>query len=122
MSTFVLCFPLAIYNKKRPPDVSNQKEMLDKKRIEVCRHFQIPGETRLKSHIVQSENTFAFKNPVQVMDNIDKIAEHIHAKDMLPKHSQIKIIGNCLGKAKEHSSKCKKIHHPALPGCGVMNL
>lgn len=89
----------------------NQKDMLDKKLIEVCRHFRIPGEyqfceeikvgnvnktykvtfegedpknpgtTRLKSYIVQSVNTFAFKNPVQVMDNIDKVTEYIHAKD-----------------------------------------
>jgi len=91
--------------------VSNQKEVLDKKLIEVCRHFRIPGEyrfceeikvgnvnktykvtfegedpknpgkTRLKSYIVQSVNTFAFKNPVQVMNNIDKVTEYIHAKD-----------------------------------------
>ena len=91
--------------------MSTQKESLDKKLIEVCRHFRIPGEyrcceeinvgninktykvtfegenpekpgkTRLKSYIVQSVNTFAFKNPVQVMDNIDKVTEHIRAKD-----------------------------------------
>ena len=88
-----------------------QNAMLDKKLIEVCRHFRIPGEyrfceqinvgninktfkvtfegedpenpgkTRLKSYIVQSVNTFAFKNPQQVMDNIDKVTEHIRAKD-----------------------------------------
>lgn len=91
--------------------MSDQKEMLDKKLIEVCRHFRIPGEyrfceeikvgninktykvtfegenpenpgkTRLKTYIVQSVNTFAFRNPVQVMDNIDKVTEHIRAKD-----------------------------------------
>lgn len=91
--------------------MSNQKEILDKKLIEVCRHFRIPGQyqfceeikvgnvnktykvtfegedpknpgkTRLKSYIVQSVNTFAFKNPVQVMNNIDKVTEYIHAKD-----------------------------------------
>ena len=91
--------------------MSNQKENLDRKLIEVCRHFRIPGEyrfceeikvgnvnktykvtfegpdpknpeqMRLKSYIVQSVNTFAFKNPVQVMDNIDKVTEYIHAKD-----------------------------------------
>ena len=89
----------------------NQREILDKKLIEVCRHFRIPGEyqfceeikvgnvnktykvtfegpdpmypekTRRKSYIVQSVNTFAFKNPMQVMDNIDKVTEYIHAKD-----------------------------------------
>ncbi|MBR5023303.1 MAG: aminoglycoside phosphotransferase family protein [Oscillospiraceae bacterium] len=84
---------------------------MDKKLIEVCRHFRIPGEyqfceeikvgnvnktykvtfegpdpqypgkTRRKSYIVQSVNTFAFKNPVQVMDNVDKVTEYIRAKD-----------------------------------------
>ena len=33
-----------------------------------------------KSYIVQAVNTFVFKNPVQVMDNIDKVTEHIRAK------------------------------------------
>jgi len=91
--------------------VSTKKENLDRKLIEVCRHFRIPGEyqfceeikvgnvnktykvtfegedpknpgqTRQKSYIVQAVNTFAFKNPVQVMDNIDKVTEYIHAKD-----------------------------------------
>ncbi len=91
--------------------MSNKKEILDRKLIEVCRHFRIPGEyrfceeikvgnvnktykvtyegpdpknpgqLRLKSYMVQAVNTFAFKNPVQVMDNIDKVTEYIHAKD-----------------------------------------
>ena len=91
--------------------MSNKKEYLDRKLIKVCRHFRIPGEyqfceeikvgnvnktykvtfecddpknpgqLRLKSYIVQSVNTFAFKNPVQVMNNIDKVTEYIHAKD-----------------------------------------
>ena len=91
--------------------MSNKKESLDRKLIEVCRHFRIPGvyrfceeikvgnvnktykvtfegpdpknpgQTRLKSYMVQAVNTFAFKNPVQVMDNIDKVTEYIHAKD-----------------------------------------
>lgn len=91
--------------------MSNQKEILDQKLIEVCRHFRIPGtyqfceeikvgnvnktykvtfesedpenpgKTRLKSYVVQSVNTFAFKKPVEVMENIDKVTEHIRAKD-----------------------------------------
>ena len=91
--------------------MDTQNEILDKKLLEVCRHFRIPGEyrfyeeiqvgninktykvtfegedpenpgeTRLKSYIVQAVNTFAFKNPQQVMDNIDKVTEHIRAKD-----------------------------------------
>ena len=88
-----------------------EKESLDRKLIEVCRHFRIPGEyqfceeikvgnvnktykvtfdgpdpknpgqLKTKSYMVQSVNTFAFKNPVQVMENIDKVTEYIHAKD-----------------------------------------
>ena len=91
--------------------MSSKKEILDRKLIEVCRHFRIPGEYRYceeikvgnvnktykvtfegpdpknpgqmktKSYMVQAVNTFAFKNPVQVMDNIDKVTEYIHAKD-----------------------------------------
>lgn len=34
-----------------------------------------------KSYIVQRVNTYVFKNPVQVMDNIDLVTEYIHAKD-----------------------------------------
>lgn len=33
-----------------------------------------------KSFLVQNLNTYVFKNPVQVMDNIDKVTEHIRAK------------------------------------------
>lgn len=40
-----------------------------------------PGEMKEKNYIVQSINTYAFKNPVQVMENIDKVTEYIHAKD-----------------------------------------
>ena len=86
-------------------------DSLDKKMQEVCRHFCIPeayqsyeeikvgnvnktykvnfihddkkqpGQKKAKSYMVQSINTYAFKNPVQVMDNIDKVTEYIHAKD-----------------------------------------
>lgn len=78
---------------------------------EVCRHFRIPDtyqsceeikvgnvnktykvnflhadETapdgvKAKSYMVQAVNTYAFKNPVQVMENIDKVTEYIRAKD-----------------------------------------
>ena len=37
-------------------------------------------EGREKSFLVQNLNTYVFKNPVQVMDNIDKVTEHIRAK------------------------------------------
>ena len=33
-----------------------------------------------KSFLVQNLNTYVFKNPVRVMDNIDKVTEHIRAK------------------------------------------
>lgn len=33
-----------------------------------------------KSFLVQNLNTYVFKNPVKVMDNIDKVTEHIRAK------------------------------------------
>ena len=34
----------------------------------------------LKSYIVQEVNTYVFKNPVWVMENIDRVTEHIRAK------------------------------------------
>ena len=37
-------------------------------------------EGREKSFLVQNLNTYVFKHPVQVMDNIDKVTEHIRAK------------------------------------------
>ena len=37
-------------------------------------------EGKEKSFLVQNLNTYVFKNPVQVMDNIDKVTEHIRAK------------------------------------------
>ncbi len=37
-------------------------------------------EGREKSFLVQNLNTYVFKNPVQVMENIDKVTEHIRAK------------------------------------------
>ena len=33
-----------------------------------------------KSYLVQNVNTYAFRNPVALMDNIDKVTEHIRAK------------------------------------------
>ena len=33
-----------------------------------------------KSFLVQNVNTYAFRNPVRLMDNIDKVTEHIRAK------------------------------------------
>lgn len=77
---------------------------LNKKLQEVCEGFRIEGtylgydtiqmgnvnntyrvNFRLadgspKSFLVQNVNTYVFKNPVQVMENIDKVTEHLRAK------------------------------------------
>ena len=34
-----------------------------------------------KSFLVQNVNTFAFRQPVQLMENIDKVTEHIRSKN-----------------------------------------
>ena len=76
---------------------------LSDKLQEICREFQIDGtfagfetiqvgnvnrtyEVRFrmgdgnpKSFLLQNVNTYVFKNPVQVMENIDKVTEHIRA-------------------------------------------
>lgn len=43
-------------------------------------NFMLP-EGKPKSFLVQNVNTYAFRNPVGLMDNIDKITEHIRAKN-----------------------------------------
>jgi len=82
----------------------NATDMTDKLR-EVCRAFRIDGEFkgyeeikvgnvnrtyrvnfvredgREKSYIVQEVNTYVFKEPVKVMDNIDNVTEYLHAKN-----------------------------------------
>ena len=40
----------------------------------------IRNDGKPKSYIVQRVNTFVFKNPAQVMDNIDLVTEHIRAR------------------------------------------
>ena len=42
-------------------------------------NFMLPEGTP-KSFLVQNVNTYAFRNPVGLMDNIDKVTEHIRAK------------------------------------------
>ena len=42
-------------------------------------NFLLP-EGKPKSFLVQNVNTYAFRNPVGLMDNIDKVTEHIRAK------------------------------------------
>ena len=42
-------------------------------------NFLLPEGTP-KSFLVQNVNTYAFRNPVGLMDNIDKVTEHIRAK------------------------------------------
>lgn len=41
--------------------------------------FILP-EGRPKSYLVQNVNTYAFRHPVELMENIDKVTEHIRAK------------------------------------------
>ncbi len=79
-------------------------EAIELKLQEVCKHFRIPGkyvsyeqikmgninqtykvnyigsDHESKSYIVQKINTFVFKNPEQVMHNIDCVTEHIREK------------------------------------------
>ena len=38
------------------------------------------GMARIKPYLVQKVNTYAFRNPIQLMENIDKVTEYIHAK------------------------------------------
>ena len=38
------------------------------------------GMARIKSYLVQRVNTYAFRDPVSLMNNIDKVTEYIHAK------------------------------------------
>lgn len=77
---------------------------IDQKLQEVCKHFCINGtylghtliqvgnvnktyRVRIqqpdgseKQFLIQNVNTYVFKNPIQVMENIDKVTEHIRAK------------------------------------------
>ena len=77
---------------------------MNKKLEEICRLFRIEGtfvgyetiqvgnvnktyeckfilpEGSPKSYLVQNVNTYAFRHPVELMDNIDKVTEHIRAK------------------------------------------
>ena len=38
------------------------------------------GMARIKSYLVQKVNTYAFQRPVELMSNIDRVTEYIHAK------------------------------------------
>lgn len=38
------------------------------------------GMAQIKSYLMQRLNSYAFKNPVQIMENIDKVTEHIRHK------------------------------------------
>ena len=77
---------------------------MKEKILHICREFRIYGdlasyeeikvgnvnqtykvnfltpERQSKSYIVQSVNTYVFKNPIGVMENIDLVTEHIRAK------------------------------------------
>ncbi len=38
------------------------------------------GMAKIKSYLVQKVNTYAFQHPVELMDNIDRVTEHIRQK------------------------------------------
>ena len=38
------------------------------------------GMAQIKPYLMQRVNTYAFKNPIQLMENIDKVTEHIRQK------------------------------------------
>ncbi len=83
----------------------NQIDNLDAKLSKVCDAFRIPGtyvsheEIKVgnvnrtykvnflqpdgspKSYMVQRLNTYVFQKPIQVMENIDKVTEHIRQKN-----------------------------------------
>ncbi len=83
---------------------SNQSVNMSEKLKQVCDEFRIRGEYQSydeikvgnvnrtykvnfirddgkpKSYIVQEVNTYVFKNPIQVMENIDKVTGYIHDK------------------------------------------
>ena len=80
------------------------EQTLKEKLLMVCDSFRIPGtfmgyeelksgnvnqtyrvifageDGQEKSYVVQRVNTYAFRKPVQVMENIDKVTEHIRKK------------------------------------------
>ena len=84
--------------------MTTEKKPIDQELRQVCEAFRIQGafqsfeeikvgnvnrtykvnfirdDGKEKSYIVQKVNTYVFKNPVQVMDNIDHVTEYIHAK------------------------------------------
>ena len=78
---------------------------IDRKLEEICRAFRIEGEYvgheviqvgnvnktyevkfilpdgMHKSFLLQNVNTYAFRQPVELMDNIDKVTEHIRRSE-----------------------------------------
>ena len=38
------------------------------------------GMAKIKSYLVQRVNTYAFRKPVELMQNIDRVTEHIRTK------------------------------------------
>lgn len=78
--------------------------MMDEKLKQVCQAFRLPGtylgyeaiqvgivnrtykvnvrleDGKEKSFLVQNVNTYAFRNPIGLMNNIDLVTEHIRAK------------------------------------------
>ena len=84
--------------------MTTEKKPIDQELRQVCEAFRIQGafqsfeeikvgnvnrtyrvdyirdDGKPKTYVVQRVNTFVFKNPAQVMDNIDLVTEHIRAR------------------------------------------
>jgi len=94
---------MILSKKKRRFKASSPKSIMDKKIEWLCRRFGIEGEyqryevvtnghinttykvyfyrdNEVKDYILQRINTYVFKNPVEVMNNISSVTEYIRAK------------------------------------------
>ena len=68
----------AVSSASRQPDLLEEIKVGNVNRTYKVTCRQDGG--RAKSYIVQRINTYAFRQPVLVMENIDKVTEHIRAK------------------------------------------
>ena len=59
----------------------------------------------LKSYIVQEVNTYVFKNPVWVMENIDRVTEH----NLVRARTQIKLVADMEKKMAEMSAVVARV-------------
>lgn len=95
---------IVVKNRHNPNRKDVSSVDMDKKLAQVCELFRIEGtyvghemiqvgnvnktyevkfilpDGKRKSFLVQNVNTYAFRKPVELMENIDKVTEHIRAK------------------------------------------